>query len=383
MNVKKNYLLLCICYFLIFFSNALFLSFFQIFLLSKGFGESKIGLISSITPLLCIIVNPLYSLIGKNNKRIRLLLMLLCLLEAIVILLVYKVSDFYLLIVVMCLVAIVDPPLFVILDSYSSLFVKENNMNYSYIRIIGTLAYCIGAFLTGVIVEKSGYDIVFILASLLMIICFIICIFLKSNIQVVERKKGDFILLLKNKNFIIFAIYFIFVLSFAALGDTYISMYLTSEKEVGETTLGIINALWVLIELFVVLLLNKIKIKNDKLLLVIMGLSYMSRLLMIGLNSSLPLLVTSALLRGVGMGINIYLYIPLINKIVKSQNISTSLLLIAMFKSFISTLLISSTGFIVEKIGYSFIFIVWTIVFMIVIFGYYFISNKISKSSFY
>ena len=86
MKSKKNYFLISLIYFLIFISNALFLSFFQIFLASKGFNESKIGIISSITPLLCIIANPLCSLIGKNNKRIRYLLLALSVLEAIVIL---------------------------------------------------------------------------------------------------------------------------------------------------------------------------------------------------------------------------------------------------------------------------------------------------------
>ena len=77
MNVKKDYIFLCIAYFLIYFSNAFFMAFFQIFLLSKGFNESKIGIISSITPLLCIIANPIYSLIGKNNKKIKILLFIL------------------------------------------------------------------------------------------------------------------------------------------------------------------------------------------------------------------------------------------------------------------------------------------------------------------
>ena len=156
MKSKKNYFLISLIYFLIFISNALFLSFFQIFLASKGFNESKIGIISSITPLLCIIANPLCSLIGKNNKRIRYLLLALSVLEAIVILLVYKVNEFSLLILVMCLVAIIDPPLFVILDSYTSSLVKENDLNFSYIRIVGTFSYALGTFISGLIIENFG-----------------------------------------------------------------------------------------------------------------------------------------------------------------------------------------------------------------------------------
>lgn len=383
MQSKKNYFLICLIYFLIFISNALFLSFFQIFLASKGFNESKIGIISSITPLLCIIANPLCSLIGKNNKRIRYLLLALSVLEAIVILLVYKVNEFSLLILVMCLVAIIDPPLFVILDSYTSSLVKENDLNFSYIRIVGTFSYALGTFISGLIIENFGYSLLFISASILMIISSIVILFLKENKNNEEREKGDFKRLLSNKNFLIIGIYFIFILSFASLGDTYISIYLTNELNLKESGFGLVSSLWVVIELLVVLILNKFNIKNEKLLLIIMGISYLSRLLFMGLEVSLPLAIFGALLRGVGMGINIYLYVPLIIKLVKGSNISSALLLIALFKSILSTVFISISGFFIESNGYSMIFIIWSILFIFVILGYYFISKKMEKESFY
>lgn len=383
MQSKKNYFLICLIYFLIFISNALFLSFFQIFLASKGFNESKIGIISSITPLLCIIANPLCSLIGKNNKRIRYLLLALSVLEAIVILLVYKVNEFSLLILVMCLVAIIDPPLFVILDSYTSSLVKENELNFSYIRIVGTFSYALGTFISGLIIENFGYSLLFISASILMIISSIVILFLKENKNNEEREKGDFKRLLSNKNFLIIGIYFIFILSFASLGDTYISIYLTNELNLKESGFGLVSSLWVVIELLVVLILNVFNIKNEKLLLIIMGISYLSRLLFMGLEVSLPLAIFGALLRGVGMGINIYLYVPLIIKLVKGSNISSALLLIALFKSILSTVFISISGFFIESNGYSMIFIIWSILFIFVILGYYFISKKMEKESFY
>lgn len=383
MQSKKNYFLICLIYFLIFISNALFLSFFQIFLVSKGFNEGKIGIISSITPLLCIIANPLCSLIGKNNKRIRYLLLALSVLEAIVILLVYKVNEFSLLILVMCLVAIIDPPLFVILDSYTSSLVKENNLNFSYIRIVGTFSYALGTFISGLLIENFGYSILFISASFLMVISSIVILFLKENKYNEEREKGDFKRLLSNKNFLVIGVYFVFILSFASLGDTYISIYLTNELNLKEASFGLISSLWVVIELLVVLILNKFNIKNEKVLLIIMGISYLSRLLFMGLEVSLPLAIFGALLRGVGMGINIYLYVPLIIKLVKGSNISSALLLIALFKSILSTIFISISGFFIESNGYSMIFIIWSILFILVILGYYFISKRIKKESFY
>lgn len=383
MKSKKNYFLISLIYFLIFISNALFLSFFQIFLASKGFNESKIGIISSITPLLCIIANPLCSLIGKNNKRIRYLLLALSVLEAIVILLVYKVNEFSLLILVMCLVAIIDPPLFVILDSYTSSLVKENDLNFSYIRIVGTFSYALGTFISGLIIENFGYSLLFISASILMTISSIVILFLKENKNNEEREKGDFKRLLSNKNFLIIGIYFIFILSFASLGDTYISIYLTNELNLKESGFGLVSSLWVVIELLVVLILNKFNIKNEKLLLIIMGISYLSRLLFMGLEVSLPLAIFGALLRGVGMGVNIYLYVPLIIKLVKGSNISSALLLIALFKSILSTVFISISGFFIESNGYSMIFIIWSILFIFVILGYYFISKKMEKESLY
>ena len=317
------------------------------------------------------------------GKRIRYLLLALSVLEAIVILLVYKVDEFSLLILVMCLVAIIDPPLFVILDSYTSSLVKENNLNFSYIRIVGTFSYALGTFISGLIIENFGYSLLFISASILMIISSIVILFLKENKNNEEREKGDFKRLLSNKNFLIIGIYFIFILSFASLGDTYISIYLTNELSLKESGFGLVSSLWVVIELLVVLILNKFNIKNEKILLIIMGISYLSRLLFMGLEVSLPLAIFGALLRGVGMGINIYLYVPLIIKLVKGSNISSALLLIALFKSILSTVFISISGFFIESNGYSMIFIIWSILFIFVILGYYFISKKMEKESFY
>lgn len=380
MKMRKNYLILCLTYFFIYFSNALFLAFFQIFLDGKGFSESKIGIISSITPLLCIVANPIYSLFGKNNKRIYYLLLFLCLMEAIVILLVYKINSFSILIAVMCLVAMIDPPLFIILDSYASSYVKENNANYSYIRMVGTLSYAIGTFIAGLLIEYSGYSLVFYSASLLMILSFILVVFLKTNNKSFDREKGDIKSLLSNKYFIIFSIYFIFILAFQSLGDTYISIYLTNEKDINKSTFGIISSLWVIIELLTIIILNNFKIKNEQLLLIFMGSCYALRMIFIGINAHVFFVIFGALLRGIGMAIYIYLYIPILNKLIKASNVSLALLIIGMFKSLLSTLMISLTGFIIEKNGYNLIFSIWAIFIILSIFLYYFFSKKVLKN---
>lgn len=379
MNAKRNYWILILTYFFIYFSNALFLSFFQIFLDSKGFLESEIGIISAITPLLCIIANPIYSLFGKNNKRVHYLLLFLAIMEAIVILLVYQVSNFSMLIVIMCLVAIIDPPLFIILDSYASSFVKEHNVNYSYIRMVGTLSYAIGTFIAGLLIEFKGYSHVFYSASILMMISVILVLFLKPNYNIEEREKGDIKLLFKNKKFIVFALYFIFILSFQSLGDTYISLFLTNDKKISDSTYGLINSLWVIIELVFILILNKINIKNHNLLLIIMGICYFVRMLVIGLDASLPIVIFGALLRGLAMAIYVCLYIPIITKIIKPSNVPIALLIIGMFKSLLSTIMISLTGFIIESNGYGMIFIIWSIVLLLAILGYYYLSKKYVK----
>ena len=110
-----------------------------------------------------------------------------------------------------------------------------------------------------------------------------------------------------------------------------------------------------------------------------MGICYLSRIIVIGLEGGKEIAILSALLRGVGMGINIYLYVPILVKIVKESNISIALLMIAMFKWLLATLFISISGFMIESIGYSFIFIIWSIVFVIVIMGYSLFSRKYLK----
>lgn len=50
--------------------DALFYPFFSLYLSSKGLGESAIGFILSITPIISILANPLYANLCKNVNTI-------------------------------------------------------------------------------------------------------------------------------------------------------------------------------------------------------------------------------------------------------------------------------------------------------------------------
>ena len=61
--MSRDAKLLKVLYFIRYFGDSLFYSFFQLFLYSKGFPESRIGLILAITPITSILVNPFWNYI--------------------------------------------------------------------------------------------------------------------------------------------------------------------------------------------------------------------------------------------------------------------------------------------------------------------------------
>ena len=73
MENSKQFNRLRILFFIRYFGDAFFFSFLQLFLAFKGLGESEIGFINSLRPLLVLFMNPFFALISKDvnqNRRI-------------------------------------------------------------------------------------------------------------------------------------------------------------------------------------------------------------------------------------------------------------------------------------------------------------------------
>ena len=66
MDNSKQFNRLRILFFIRYFGDSFFFSFLQLFLAFKGLGESDIGFINSLRPLLVLFMNPFFTFISKE-----------------------------------------------------------------------------------------------------------------------------------------------------------------------------------------------------------------------------------------------------------------------------------------------------------------------------
>ena len=91
-NIEKEYILLRIMTFFRYFGDCFFYGYFYLFLQSRGLTESTIGMISSLTPIVALISNPLWSHLSKNANHNRIIMMIITVLEGIAILIFTRVN---------------------------------------------------------------------------------------------------------------------------------------------------------------------------------------------------------------------------------------------------------------------------------------------------
>ena len=118
--------------------------------MTTGKTPSEIGFILSITPILSILVNPVYANIFKKAKTVRKVLGIITLIEAIVIILIGYSSNFYLVSVLTVCLALSGSAHYGLMDSLINLYANQNNVNYSNIRMYGSIAYIIGTTLADI-----------------------------------------------------------------------------------------------------------------------------------------------------------------------------------------------------------------------------------------
>lgn len=123
--------------------DGFFYPFFALFLVTKGLAEARIGFILGISPLLAIIMNPIYSRICNNVKKLKTVLGIVSILEGIMILLIGFNSNFYLISALTLLMAIFGSCHYGLMDSLLAIYSDNTKQNYSGIRLFGTGAYIV------------------------------------------------------------------------------------------------------------------------------------------------------------------------------------------------------------------------------------------------
>ena len=315
-NIKYKVLM-----FIRYLGDSFFYPFFALYLSARGLIESEIGFILSISPLLGIICNPIFSHICKNIKTTKNVLTIISILEAVMIFIISLTSSFTMITCLTIFMAIFGACHYGLMDSFTVVYANKNNINFSTFRIFGSSAYIIGSVFGGYIIKLVGYQVCFAICSILFILSGITYFLIKPiDVDQVNNQKGKIKEVLSNKSYILYVLIYVFIVGTCFAGDNFLSVYLET-RGIESDQYGMLFAYIVLVEVISLFILNKISKKvNSELLLIIASLLLVFRFMINGLYISLPLVLICAGLRGITYSIMIHISFDKVLNIVGPKN---------------------------------------------------------------
>lgn len=355
---NKNNAYLIISYLTRYFADALFFSFYQIYILSKGLTEDKLGIIVGIMPIIVILVNPLWNKTIKNINSNKKILQIMTLIEGILIIIFGKITTFEIFLIIISLIAILDQPFYGILDGYTTIFSNEYKIEFASIRKYGSIAYILGSFIGGILIKYCGYTTTFLISGILYFIPFITFKLIKpfeikERPQPEKKKKQNIRKLIKNKKFITYAITYVIMFGTAYIAMNFFNPFLVKERGLAEYYSGYIKAYDVILEVLTILILAKYgkKIKGTTLYLII-SIFYLSKILPIALNMPTTIIIICSGFHGIGFGSLLYIHYKHILELVSEEQTTTALLLISILNALYTSIGNILIGYAIKYQGY-------------------------------
>jgi len=352
MNEKVKFYILT---FIRYLGDSFFYPFFALYLHTKeNIGESKIGILIALSPFIGLIANPIFSKLSKNYKTLKNVLGIIGIIEAIIIVVLLKCNSFYTLLIFTILLALVGSSHYGLFDSLITIYATENKMNFSKIRVWGSIAYVFGTAIGGEIIEKMNYDFSFILCSVFFILSSILYFSVKpiyNNIK--KEEKRSYKEVLTNKKFLSYLVFYMLLYGVMKTSNNYYSLLLES-RGLSESVFGYNYTMFVLVEVILLFVFNKYNKKlNFQKLLFISSLFTAIMTFVNGSNLPSYVIIAISALRGIAWSIILHISNKVVVNLLGIKNTTLGTMALDLTYSMIVILCNSMGGFIIEDSGYN------------------------------
>ncbi len=345
-----------------YFGDALFYPFFALYLINSGLAEAKIGFILSITPIVAIIVNPIYSHICQDVKTTRKVLSIVTIIEALIIIAISFSKNFYLVSGLVILLAVFGSSHYGLLDSLTAIYASETKINYTNIRIFGSIAYIVATTLGGFIIQYLGFQVCFAIACTSFILSGVMYQSLKPielNEDEQKKEKPRYEALLKNKKYVFYALFYVIMIGTTVSGEAFFPTYLES-RGITSNQYGLVYSYFVLFEVVTIIVLNKyFKKANYHLLLAIYTILTSIRLLVNYLYLPVFVVILFSAFRGIANAVVLFGGFHYIIKLVGEKTVTKAFMLMVLMQSIYVAIFNNINGNIIEMYSYkTFYFII-------------------------
>ena len=355
--------------------DGFFYPFFALYLVTTGLTEARIGFILGISPLLAIIMNPIYSKICNNVKKLRIVLGIISILEGLIILLIGLFNDFYVISALTLLMAIFGSCHYGLMDSLLAIYSDNTKQNYSGIRLYGTGAYMVATTVGGYICKIINYQVAFGVSCALFIISGIMYLALKTvdieEEKNIEKKKdlSEYKIILRDKRFVLFMVYYGIMMALIFSNNSFFPTYLET-RGIDSDGYGLVYAYFVSTELISLLIFTKIKLKTSPyILLIISSLTFVIRIIPCYFNSPVWVVVALSGLRGIGYAIILHVSYQYVVSLLGESKATKGIMLASLIYSTFLFAFNNANGLLIEKYSYE-IFYLINLIAALVLLGY-------------
>ena len=338
--------------------DGLFYPFFALYLRSREMTEAHIGFILSISPLLAILMNPIYSKICKKPKDTKNVLMLITILEGLCIASIAFIKDFYIISAITLLMAIFGACHYGLMDALTALYADRAKINYSSIRLFGSAAYIVATTIGGILCNTS-FKLSFILSGVLFIVSGAIYHILmpmeveETNEAPDNNKDNSFIVVLKSKELWFFGLIYMLLLGTTKITDNFFSVYLES-RGLGAKEYGLIYSYFVLFEVISLIVFDKLlkKKANTYLWFLISCICLITRTLVNYLYLPIIVVVLITCLRGFGYAIILHITFAKAIDIVGEKASTKAIMFLTLLYSIFVFAFNNIGGIVIEEYSY-------------------------------
>lgn len=385
MNERLKYKILT---FIRYCGDGFYYPFFALFIKSKGFAESKIGLLVAIAPFLAIFLNPLYSRICNNIKKTKICLGIISILEGLVILAMGFANSFGMILALTIIIAIFGTCHYGLMDALLALYAESTNTTFSSVRIYGSAAYVIATAIGGYMVKLISYPVTFSVATVLFVLAGIFYLIVKpieieENKEEIVREKDKYKELFKNKKYFFFLIFYFLMMGVIFTNNAFLPTYLET-RGIDSGQYGLVYSYCVICECIVLALLNIKKFKfNNHILLIISSAFLFIRLFVCYLNAPIWLVIATTGLRGAGYAIMLHVSYRYIIDLVGERLAQLGIMVCTLFYFIFIFILNNVNGILIENYGYTLFYLLGSIGAIIILIMSIFLKpeNKISEES--
>ena len=353
---------------------AFYTPFISMFYAQRGMDSMQIGVLSSILSLSSLLIQPFWARVSDRTGKRKEILMALCLCCAAAILTFLLDAGFKGLFCSALLYAVFNSAVLPLSDALIVNEAGKRGMDFSKIRMTGTLSYAFVVFVIGFFLKKH-ISLMFIATSISFLIFFLILKNLSISDENIESASEDNSPKASSKKggriFRSNEAYFILVFAFAMqLGLYYMSTFLgVMLNDMGESQslLGVLSCVSALSEVPILLIIGKLRNRFRPMTLLTVSVLSMSLRLFMMSSGIVPIMLISEVLQGPSYMIMYYVCVVSINELIMPGKVSQGQSMLAIVQTGLGSL--SGTllgGFIAQIFGARGGFVIFGILLMFI-----------------